>query len=175
MNLRQNSSWNTWKISWTVHMKWDRIPVEIPGKNHGLCIWNETEFQLKYLEKILDCAYEMRQSKLFQLHRTHLPHLNHRSTTLANVNATYTASSSKRLPASFHVHLYILCTQGWRATAGLDICPLPTAAFREGRVHKGANLLWLRCHVAASSEVGKCRRLSVSSSSSGGDGRCLCM
>ena len=114
---------------------WDRIPVEIPGKNPGLCIWNETEFQLKYLEKILDCAYEMRQSKLFQLHRTHLPHLNHRSTTPANVNATYTASSSKCLAASFHVHLYILCTQGWRATAGLDICPLTAdvAAFGEGR------------------------------------------
>jgi len=32
--------------------------------------------QLIYLEKILDCAYEMKQSKPFQLHRMHLPHLN---------------------------------------------------------------------------------------------------
>ena len=40
--------------------------------------------------------------------------------------------------------------------AGLDICPSPqtyaTAAFVEGQVREGANLLWLRCQATDSSE-----------------------
>jgi len=61
-----------------------------------------------------------------------------------------------------HVEVYLLsvvsillCSQGWRARDS-TFAPSPqtyvTAAFGEGRVCEGANLLWLRCQPTDSSE-----------------------
>ena len=60
---------------------------------------------------------------------------------------------------------------------GLDICPLP-ADVRNSCFRGGAGVRGGKPPVDAMSQravrVGKCRRLSVSSSSSGG-GQCLCL